>query len=293
MRKQAVPTRFQRLSGLENALQSKTDFRRSIGWFDFFEQRELRELRDRIIHDNLPALECVRRAIGSMIPGMRNPRIDGSSGRFVVDASGPSDAPIKLRLDQLSDGYQVMLGVVMDFALRLALANPPDRTGSDPLQGEAILILDEVDLHLHPEWQQRVVPDLRRTFPNTQLILTTHSPQVATTVNVESIRVVKRRDGMKQVETPTFQTRGVESADVLSRIMSVDPVPKVPEAAWLNDYRALIEEGRDDSPEAVELRGRLTTHFGQSHPVMLDSDRLIRFTRVKKRRAEGGNTSHA
>src|SRR5271157_3467329 len=124
-----------------------------------------------------------------MIPEIRNPSIDGTTGRFAVNIMDPNGIAIRLHLDQLSDGYQVMLGVVMDFALRLALANPPEKPGDDVLASEAILSIDEVDLHLHPSWQQRVIPDLRRTFPNTQLILTTHSPQVATTVPSTNLRI--------------------------------------------------------------------------------------------------------
>jgi len=68
-----------------------------------------------------------------------------------------------------------MLALVMDFARRLAQANPHLKR---PLEAEAILLVDEIDLHLYPVWQQTVIPSFRRAFPNTQLILTTNSPQV-------------------------------------------------------------------------------------------------------------------
>lgn len=283
LRQHVIPKYFRRLAGLDGALDTKTDFRRSIGWFDFLEQRELRAQRDREIEGPLTALDSVREAVKQMVPDIRNPRIDGSTGRFAVDVRDPNGNDVKLHLDQLSDGYQVMLGVVMDFALRLALANPPERTPQEALASEAILVIDEIDLHLHPEWQQRVIADLRRTFPNTQLILSTHSPQVLSTVKAESIRAISQSGGVKVVETPLFQTRGVDSADVLAGVMNVDPVPRVEESKMLHEYRAMISDGTHDSPQGRDLRDRLVTHFGAQHPVILDCDRLIRSGESKRR----------
>ena len=82
---------------------------------------------------------------------------------------------IPLELRELSDGYQAILVVIFDLVLRYAYLFP---TLEDPLLGEATVVVDEVDLHLHPRWQRTVAGQLRELFPNTQLILTTHSPAV-------------------------------------------------------------------------------------------------------------------
>ena len=149
-------------------------------------------------------------------------------------------------------------------------------------------MIDEVDMHLHPRWQQRVTDLLRRAFPSLQIILSTHSPHVLSTVDKGSIRVIRLDDGVAHVETPEFQTRGVESADVLSTIMGVDPIPKVEEASWLREYRGLIEDSLATSERALGLRAMLENHFGSNHPVILDADRLIRFQefRLKKKSSE-------
>lgn len=271
LRKQAIPKRFQRLAGLENALQPSTDFRRAISWFDFFEQRELREQRDKAIAGSLPALECIRTAITQMIPEIRNPRIDGETGRFTVDTNDPANTTIKLHLDQLSDGYQVMLGVVMDFALRLALANPPDKTQQNPLGSEAILIIDEVDLHIHPAWQQRLIPDLRRTFPNTQLILTTHSPQVATTVPSNNLRILSEC----KLHTAPAGTEGAESQRLLKEVFGVEARPNVSHAHELTEYLRLVDERKYDSPRAKELRLKLDAWSDGQEPRLAEADLKI------------------
>jgi predicted ATP-binding protein involved in virulence len=78
-----------------------------------------------------------------------------------------------------------MLALVMNLARRMLQANP--QREKKALESEAIVLIDEVDLHLHPKWQQRVLIDLMAIFPNTQFIVTTHSPQVLTTIKPEHI----------------------------------------------------------------------------------------------------------
>jgi predicted ATP-binding protein involved in virulence len=188
----------------------------------------------------------------------------------------------RLPLSWLSDGVRNMVALVGDLAHRCVRLNPHLREEAAN-RTPGILLIDEVDMHLHPRWQQLVVELLQRVFPQMQMIFTTHSPQVLSTVRKESIRVIKLSGGKGTFALPEYQTRGVESADVLATIMGVDPVPQVEEAKWLNNYRALIETERENSPEALSLRQQLISHFSDTHPVILDCDRLIRFQSFKRR----------
>ncbi len=85
-----------------------------------------------------------------------------------------------LDIMQLSDGYKTLLSLVIDLSIRMALANPKH---PDPISAPGIVLIDEIDLHLHPEWQRRVIGDLLTTFANTQFIVTTHSPYIVEAVN--------------------------------------------------------------------------------------------------------------
>jgi predicted ATP-binding protein involved in virulence len=148
------------------------------------------------------------------------------------------------------------------------------------------MLIDEIDLHLHPSWQQRVLPDLMRVFPGTQFIVTTHSPQVLTTVNRENIRILARNEnGVWRAEKPREETKGVESSSAMNDVMGVNQIPCVPEAAWRNEYTALIEDGIHDSPEGTNLRDNLVALYGVQHPIILDFDRLIRFQAFKRKQA--------
>ena len=80
---------------------------------------------------------------------------------------------ISLNVSQMSDGEKCTLALLGDLARRLALANPMKE---NPLLGEGIVLIDEVELHMHPSWQRKVLYTLKETFPNIQFIVTTHSP---------------------------------------------------------------------------------------------------------------------
>ena len=151
------------------------------------------------------------------------------------------------------------------------------------------MLIDEVDIHLHPAWQQNVLRALREAFPRLQFIVTTHSPQVLTSVDAACIRKIESgvatEDGLKSAQAVkvTEQTKGVASFDVLAEIMGVDPIPDVPEAHWVADYHSLIQQILHMEPKGQQLREKLEAHFGANHPVLRECDRMIRLQSYKAR----------
>lgn len=175
--RKGFPKTYNRYQALQGVLEADSRFRSAFKWFYAKEQEELRLQRDRKDFDvYLPELQVVRMAIEQTFPGIKNPRIETNPLRLVVEEEGE-----KLNITQLSDGYKTMLALIIDLASRMALANP--HLGKDALRSEALVMIDEIDLHLHPEWQRRVVSDLLRVFPQTQFILTTHSPYIVESLN--------------------------------------------------------------------------------------------------------------
>ncbi len=106
----------------------------------------------------------------------------------MVDWQDPMQQTHALRIEQLSDGYRTTLAMIMDIAARMTEANPHM---ADPLLSAGVILIDEIELHLHPGWQQRILGDLTRAFPNVQFIVTTHSPQILTTVAPQSIQIIE------------------------------------------------------------------------------------------------------
>jgi predicted ATP-binding protein involved in virulence len=246
----------------------------------------MEEIRDprfsRGLKENLSLIEAVREAVRTVLEptGWRDLKWDPAQRAMVVNHFDHGTLPVAA----LSDGIRNMIALVSDIAHRCARLNPHFGEGA-ARQTRGVLLIDEIDVHLHPRWQQLAIELLRSAFPSLQIILSTHSPHVLSTVDHKSIRLVGL-DGA--IETPLVQTRGVLSADVLATIMGVDPIPKIEVATQLARYRALIEDGLTDSSDAKALRAVLALHFGESHPSMIECDRLIRFQafKLKKQRQE-------
>lgn len=164
---------------LRNCFDNKDYFRDFYDWFKTEEDIELRELRNDKNYIN-NRLNSVRKAIEMMIRGYSNLRIELAPARMVLTNEQGED----LQIDQLSGGYKAVLSVVADIAKRLAVANPDSE---NPLEEEAVILIDELDLHLHPKWQKNIVSDLKRTFPNCQFIITTHSPFIIQSLEAEEL----------------------------------------------------------------------------------------------------------
>lgn len=193
-----------------------------------------------------------------------------------------------MAVDKLSDGLRNAIAMVADLAFRAHKLNP--HLGANAaLETPGVALIDEVDMFLHPSWQQTILGSLRRAFPKLQLIVSTHSPQVLTSVDASCIRklqqMINSETGVADTQAVkvSLQTRGVASADVLASLMGVDPVPDVPEARLLADYHALIQQNLHHGPDGSSQRQALEAHFGADHPVMRECDRFIRLQSYKVR----------
>ncbi|WP_081002132.1 AAA family ATPase [Pseudomonas protegens] len=185
-----------------------------------------------------------------------------------------------MKLSQLGDGVRCMIGLVGDLACRCAMLNMSK--GRDSVKSAiGVVLIDEIDLHLHPAWQQTILSDLQMAFPRLQFIVTTHSPQVLSTVHKENIRIFERTSvGDIAVSVPIGQTYGEPSGDVLQSVMMVDPQPPVQEKIELQRLTELIDNGRYDEPDTIELTNKLTLALGEQHPQLLKLRRSINRQRM-------------
>lgn len=280
-----------------DCLSSSSSFKSFVDWYEsaFSDLRrstsKVRQTEERLDKQIVAVEEAVRMALeptGWTSINWEFPPEDADGrqrGAGFIVVKHPTHGRFPLSL--LSDGVKNMVALVADLAYRCIRLNP-HLGESAARQTPGVVLIDEVDMHLHPRWQQLVVELLQKAFPAMQIILSTHSPQVLSTVNAESIRLIHLDNGQGTITEPKFQTRGVESTDVLATIMGVDPVPQVEESKWLNDYRALIETGKDTSSEGLELKSKLRSHFSDDHPLLLDCERLIRFQNFKRRKIQEG-----
>ena len=264
---------YPRFAALEGALSARANFRDFAEWFYAWENEELREQKERRDFDyRLKELDAVRRAIASMVPGASEPHIKHRPRRIMLSFGQDSGETETLSLNQLSGGYRIVVAVAGDLARRMAHGNPHL---ADPLSAEAIVLIDEIELHLHPSWQQRILTDLTRTFPNTQFIVSTHSPQVLTTLRPEQIVKLSREDGRIVAARTPEPTYGAEAGDVLNVVMGVDERPPNEFADTLKRYMRLIGDDKGESVKAKKLRSdleRLSPH----DPALATADFEIR-----------------
>lgn len=266
-RKQSSREPMGRISGYVDCLTPSSSFKAFVAWYESMvvaiRDTPVSGVRTPDRPENL--LAAVRQATHTVLTPTGWQDIDWDMDQRLLVAEHPEHG--RLPLSFLSDGVRNMVALVADVAHRCARLNPHFGTEAARLT-PGVLLIDEVDMHLHPQWQQLVVGLLREAFPAMQMIITTHSPQVLSTVDMDCIRVVHHDQARGYLTTPQYQTKGVESADTMARVMNVHAVPKVDEATWLSNYRALVQAGLDRSAEATGLWDRLVGHFGEDHPVM-------------------------
>ena len=157
-----------------------------------------------------------------------------------------------LNIKQLSDGERGLLALIFDLMYYLSLANPKL---DDPLRdGEAIVLIDELDLHLHPRWQRTIVEKLTTTFPNCQFIATTHSPQIIGEVSPDNIILLERG---KPPYRPD-QSLGMDSNWILRHLMGASERDSETEQELSRIAGSIEDEQYDKATAAIEtLRSTL------------------------------------
>lgn len=177
-------------------------------------------------------------------------------------------------LSFLSSGIRITAGLAIDLASRAARANPTLGAGQLLKLTPGVVMIDEVDLHLHPSWQQKIVTQLRETFPRMQFIVTTHSPQVLSTVNAENIRMLTPEGN----RTPEY-SRGLRSDVVLETILGTSAEPSLDINRELDEYISLVDSGEGRSKKATKLRASIEESMGGIEYVdkLADADARMAF----------------
>ena len=189
----------------------------------------------------------------------------------------------ELPLEAMSDGARSVISMAADIAYRMARLNP-DMGEDVTLKTSGVVLIDEVDMHLHPSWQQTVVNDLIKAFPKVQFIVTTHSPQVLTSVPAECIRILHWDNDLVDIEEPTFSL-GAESSQLLRDIQHVESRPgSLPIVQALQRYLQLVNEDKWDSEEALALRETLDRWSQGREPALVRADMDIRVRNFRRKK---------
>lgn len=196
------------LDTYKDCLNGAANFRDFFTWFRNQEDIENEYKVNISANHNTRELDVFRRALSIFMPDYSNIKVRRSPLRMEVEKHGKT-----IYVNQLSDGEKIYLALIGDLCHRMVLANP---VLNDPLMGEGIVLIDEIDLHLHPEWQGDFAAKLNKVFPNIQFIISTHSPHVINNVNPEKIRMLNDEG----VESPEY-SYGMPLKIVLEDIMGL------------------------------------------------------------------------
>jgi predicted ATP-binding protein involved in virulence len=220
--------------GYEDCLSSASNFAQVQAWIAKATLAQLQTPQDSLDK----ALQSIQGAVNQALrsEGWQNFHYNLSYEDLVMQKGEQEILPVSL----LSDGTRTTISLIADLAFRCVCLNGLSGLDS-PLNSPGIVMIDEIDLHLHPRWQQRILHSLRQAFPQIQFIVTTHSPQVLSTVDRTAIRLLSEASDddllTMHSETPSLQTQGVSSSDILAQVMGVDPVPDEEAAHWLSEYK--------------------------------------------------------
>jgi predicted ATP-binding protein involved in virulence len=262
---------FNKPSYIDNAFsQQYLDFTDFQTWFRLEEDIENDQIRrSKDFKMTNPNLDVIRACVKSFFENLDN--ADTSFSELRVERIGTNFKLVikkeatEFALEQLSDGEKMLLLLICDIARRLTQRNFPNQ---HPLKCSGIVLIDEIDMHLHPKWQRNVLPALTKTFPNIQFIATTHSAQVISCVQRDSIRVLDAGKILMVSSNPI----GRDTNAILEEIQKVSKRPKEIEDL----IEAYFENINNNDFKAAEDYGtQLLNHLDKEDPVFARATSMI------------------
>ncbi len=218
-------TEFKRQVGYVDCMAAESNEKLMLNWFQTQTLKSLQKQQKTGILEQPVLLKTVEKAICrcyERISGSRNASIsfDLDTHRLMLEFETPEGNAQKFAMDEMSDGYKNTLSMIGDIAYRMAVLNPV--LGDRVLEKTpGIVLIDEIDLHLHPQWQQTILSDLHAIFPEIQFIVSSHAPAVINSVQREQIRILDNG----KIYMPSAQTYGRDVNSILREVMKVSERP--------------------------------------------------------------------
>ncbi|SRR6266571_3136891 len=225
-----------------------------------------------------PGFEVVRRAILRCVPDADAIWFDSDREQIVLSIHEKAQP-----FDNLSAGQRMMLALIADLAIKAVTQNafllPPGELGppDDPLprvlrETPGLVLIDELDVHLHPKWQRRIATDLKETFPNVQFVCTSHSPQVIGEVRPEELRLLD-----EEVTIPK-RSFGIDSSRILEEVMDAQPRNESMDNS-LKELFELID--KEDFDAARKVLPEIEEKLGSDDPDITRAHTLMTFLESK------------
>lgn len=220
-----------RSNGYTDSLDGAANDNLMLKWFQKMTIQQLQRGQE------IPEFTAVRMALEQVfasITGCSDVKVQFNLDMNEIDVLyfDTNNVHVRIPISQLSDGYKCTISLIADIAYRMAILNP-QLLDKVLIETEGIVLIDEIDLHLHPAWQKRILKDLLEIFPKVQFIVSTHAPEVINSVKSDSV-VILKNNGILPVADETY---GKDANTILREVMEV--------AARPDDVKILFEQFYD------------------------------------------------
>lgn len=265
-------SKLEPLDSYDIRLNNGHNFSKFFTWFREVEDLENEQLREKGSYIPDGQLNAVREALGQVSPDFSNFKVSRNPRDFYMQKDGQ-----QFSINQLSDGEKCYLTLVGDIARMLAMTN---RGEDNPLEGKGCILIDEVDLHLHPVWQSEIIGRLTQIFKGCQFLVTTHSPFVVSNVRpfADDKFFLMEQCEAREIGSNTYGKRVDQILLEFFHIGSLRNAEVEQHIGKIWDYLAAKDQ---DSEEYQTLRNWLKSHIDPADEVMA----RINLEEIKQRKA--------
>ncbi len=267
-----------RSNGYIDCVDGRANIKLMVNWFSKMTVQKYQN--QELGLGDIPELEAVYSAMESCykrITGSDFVKIQYNMGirELEVAYKDPSGELMRIPLNQLSDGYKSTISLVADIAYRMAVLNP-QLLGQVCRETDGIVLIDEVDLHLHPTWQQQILKDLTEIFPKVQFIVSTHAPAVINTAKSENLILL---DG-GEVYEPSGEIHGKDINTIISGIMHATERPAAIKDLF-HQFYAWVDQG--DIEKARQVLERLKREIGNDDSEIAGCNVKLKLLEIRRK----------
>jgi predicted ATP-binding protein involved in virulence len=235
-----------RSNGYIDSLDGAANDKLMMKWF---QKMTIQEYQRKQEISEFAAVKTAMEQVFSSITGFSNVTVQFNldTGDIDIIYYDNNNEHVRIPLSLLSDGYKCTISLIADIAYRMALLNPQllDKVLSET---EGIVLIDEIDLHLHPTWQKRILKDLMDIFPKVQFIVSTHAPEVINSVKSDSIVVLKDNTAFTAID----ETYGKDANTILREVMGVSARPDAVRSLFEQFYNYLDNKEWSQAESVIE-----------------------------------------
>lgn len=271
--------KFNRQVGYLDCMAAESNEKMMLNWFEKMTLKSLQNQQKTGNVEKITQLKVVEEAVCkcfSKISGSKDSTIsfDLDTHRIIMEYTNDTGEKCRFSLNEMSDGYKNTLSMISDIAYRMAVLNP--QLGEKVLEKTpGIILIDEIDLHLHPEWQQTILKDLQSVFPEVQFVITSHAPAVINSVEKMHIQILDNG----QVYMPVEQTYGRDANSIMREVMGVGERPADVQQLLADFYQAI---DRGEIKKAEGLLNRIEDIVGNTDPEISGARVTLDFEKMQE-----------